>query len=128
MAQPIRVLIADDSMHTRAGLRVLFAPCPGIKVIGEAGNGHEAVQQVAEYVPDVVVMDFNMPVMDGVQATSLIKARWPAVTVIVLTMYATEQSAALEAGADDFVFKGSAPGRLLAAIGVNGTGDSLEIT
>jgi len=118
MAQPIRVLIADDSARTREGLRVLFATWPEITVVGEAADGQEAMQLVAECRPDVVLMDLHMPVLDGVRATRLIKQQWPAVTVIVLTMYAVEQSAALAAGADAFLIKGSAPERLLAALGV----------
>jgi len=118
MTQPIRVLIADDSVRTREGLRVLFATWPEITVVGEAADGQEAVQLVAECLPNVVLMDLHMPVLDGVQATQLIKQRWPTITVVVLTMYAVEQAAALAAGADAFVIKGSAPERLLAAIGV----------
>jgi len=123
MAQPIRVLIADDSVRTREGLRALFAAKPEITVVGEAANGQDAVRLVAECRPDVVLMDVQMPVLDGVQATQLIKQQWPAVTVIVLTMYPTEQTAALAAGADAFVIKGSAPERLLATLGVNVAGD-----
>jgi len=118
MTQPIRVLIADDSVRTREGLRVLFATWPEITVVGEAADGQEAVQLVAECLPNVVLMDLHMPVLDGVQATQLIKQRWPTITVVVLTMYAMEQATALAAGADAFVIKGSAPERLLAAIGV----------
>ena len=118
MAQPIRVLIADDSARTREGLRVLFATWPQITVIGEAADGQEAVRLVAESHPDVVLMDLHMPVLDGVQATQLIKQQWPTTTIIVLTLYAVEQTAALAAGADAFVIKGSAPERLLTAIGV----------
>jgi two-component system, NarL family, response regulator DegU len=118
MAQPIRVLIADDSARTREGLRVLFVAWPEITVVGEAADGQEAVRLVAECRPEVVLMDLHMPVLDGVQATQLIKQQWPAVTVIVHTIYVVEQSAALAAGADAFIIKGSAPERLLAAIGV----------
>jgi DNA-binding NarL/FixJ family response regulator len=119
MAQPIRVLIADDSVRTREGLRALLATWPQLTVVGEAANGQDAVRQVAECQPDVVLMDLHMPVLDGVQATELIKQQWPAVAVIVLTMYAAEQSAALAAGADAFLIKGSAPERLLATLGVD---------
>lgn len=73
MTQPIRVLIADDSVRTREGLRVLFAAWPEIAVVGEATTGREVVQHVAELRPDVVLMDLSMPVMDGVQATRQIK-------------------------------------------------------
>jgi len=119
MAQPIRVLIADDSARTREGLRVLFATWPEITVVGEAADGQEALRLVGESRPDAVLMDLQMPVLDGVQATQRIKQQWPAVTVIVLTMYPTEQSAALSAGADAFVIKGGPPERLLAALGVD---------
>ena len=118
MPQAIQVLIADDSARTREGLRVLFATWPEITVVGEAADGQEAVQLVAERQPNIVLMDLHMPVMDGIQATQLIKQRWPAVTVIVLTMYPVEQAAAIAAGADAFIIKGSAPEHLLAAIGV----------
>jgi DNA-binding NarL/FixJ family response regulator len=122
MAQPIHVLIADDSAHAREGLRALLVTWPEITVVGEAADGQEAVRLVAESQPDVVLMDVQMPVLDGVQATRLIKQQWPTVTVIVLTMYAMEQSAALAAGADAFLIKGSVPERLLAALGLGLTG------
>ena len=119
MAQPTRVLIADDSVHAREGLRALLRMRPEIEVVGEAANGQDAVRLVAECRPDIVLMDLQMPVLDGVQATQLIKQQWPAVTVIALTVYTMEQSAALAAGADAFLIKGSAPAQLLAALGVD---------
>ena len=119
MAQPTRVLIADDSVRARDGLRALLTTRPEIEVVGEASNGQDAVRLVAECRPDVVLMDLHMPVLDGIQATLLIKQQWPAVTVVVLTMYAVDQSAALAAGADAFLIKGNAPDRLLAALGVD---------
>ena len=118
MAQSTRVLIVDDSVRTRDGLRALLTMRPEIEVVGEATNGQDAVRLVAECRPDIVLMDLHMPVLDGVQATQLIKQQWPAVTVVVLTMYAVDQSAALAAGADAFLLKGGAPERLLAALGV----------
>ena len=119
MAQPTRVLIADDSARARDGLRALLTIRPEIDVVGEATNGQDAVRLVAECRPDIVLMDLHMPVLDGIQATQLIKQQWPAVTIVVLTMYAVEKSAALAAGADAFLIKGSAPDRLLAALGVD---------
>jgi DNA-binding NarL/FixJ family response regulator len=118
MAQPTRVLIADDSARARDGLRALLAIRPEIEVVGEASNGQDAVRLVAECRPDIVLMDLHMPVLDGIQATQLIKQQWPAVTVVVLTVYAVDQSAALAAGADAFLLKGGAPERLLAALGM----------
>ena len=120
VARPIRVLIADDSAHARAGLRALLATWPEVEVIGEAATGQEAVVLVAERQPDVVLMDLQMPVMDGLQATRLIKKEWPAVTVVVLSIHAGQQAAARAAGADAFVIKGSASERLLLALGVVG--------
>ena len=119
MAQPTRVLIADDSVRARDGLRALLTMRPEIEVVGEASNGQDAVRLVAECRPDVVLMDLHMPVLDGIQATRLIKQQWPAVTVVVLTMYAVDQSAALAAGADAFLLKGGTPERLVAALGVD---------
>lgn len=123
MAQPIRVLIADDSARARSGLRDLLATWPEIMVVGEAANGQDALQQVAECRPDVVLMDLHMPVLDGVQATRLIKQQWPEIIVIVLTMYTLEQTTALAAGADAFVIKGGTYERLLCALGVMVTSD-----
>jgi DNA-binding NarL/FixJ family response regulator len=119
MAQPTRVLIADDSARARDGLRALLTIRPELEVVGEAANGQDAVRLVAECRPDIVLMDLHMPVLDGIQATRLIKQQWPAVIVVVLTMYAVDQSAALAAGADAFLIKGNAPDRLLAALGVD---------
>jgi CheY-like chemotaxis protein len=124
MAQPIRVLIADDNARTREGLRVLFATWPEITVVAEAADGQEALRLVTEHSPDVVLMDLHMPVLDGLQATQRIKQQWPAITVIVLTIYAIEQTAALTAGADAFVIKGTAPERLLTAMGVLASAES----
>lgn len=121
MVHPVRVLIADDSARAREGLRALLATWPDIVVVGEAANGREAVRLVAASRPEVVLMDLRMPVLDGVQATRLIKQQWPAITVIVLTMYSLEQSAALAAGADAFVIKRSAPDQLLSALGLGAT-------
>ena len=119
MEQPVRVLITDDSAPARDGLRALLATWPQITVVGEAVNGQDAVQQVAACRPDAVLMDLNMPVLDGVQATRLIKQRWPTVIVVVLTMYAAEQTVALDAGADAFVVKGSKPEQLIAALSLS---------
>ena len=112
------MLIADDSAHARAGLRTLLATEADLAVVGEATNGQEAVRLVAEHRPAVVVMDLQMPIMDGAQATRLIKRSWPDVVVVVVTVHAVEQAAAVAAGADAFVVKGEAPERLVAALHV----------
>jgi DNA-binding NarL/FixJ family response regulator len=87
-----------------------------IEVVGEAANGREAVRLVEECRPDVVLMDARMPVMDGLQATRLIKDQWPTVRVVVLTVYAARRADALAAGADAFLVKGCPTEELLKAI------------
>jgi DNA-binding NarL/FixJ family response regulator len=116
MSQRIRLVIVDDSARTRAGLCALLATWPEVEVVGEAMNGQEAVRLVEERQPAIVLMDLQMPIMDGVQATHLIKQRWPDVSVIVVTMYAADQADALAAGADAFIVKGNGPEPLLATL------------
>ena len=116
MGQRIRVLIADDHAHARRGLRALLSTNPAIEVVCEAENGREAAQRVEQCRPDVVIMDIQMPVWDGLEATRYIKARWPAVAVIALTIRASWHAAALSAGADGFLLKGCPSSELLAAV------------
>jgi DNA-binding NarL/FixJ family response regulator len=116
MNQPIRVLLVDDQPSARKGLKAVLAYFPQILVVGEAVNGEAAVQLVAEQQPHVVVMDLQMPVMDGVEATRLIKAHWPTIKVIVLTVQATRRAEAHAAGADIFLLKGNGPDALQDAI------------
>lgn len=120
MTQPIRVMITDDSVRARHGLRALLTTWPEVEVVGEATNGQEAMRMVMGCRPDVVLMDLQMPMMDGLEATRLIKSRWPEIHIIALTIYAAQQAAALAAGADAFVIKGSAPEALLSALNVYG--------
>ena len=116
MERQIRVLIADDRPTTRRGLKALLTLLPQVEVVGEAENGGESVGLVAERRPDVVLMDMQMPVMDGLKATRYIKKQWPEVKVIALTMYAKYQAEALAAGADAFLLKDGGADTLLSAI------------
>jgi DNA-binding NarL/FixJ family response regulator len=120
MAQLLRVLIVDDSPRTRDGLRALLATRPDIELVGEATNGQEAIGLIEALHPAIVVLDLEMPLMNGIDATRLIKQRWPAVNVIVVTSSTAKRAAALAAGADDFLIKGDAPSRLLAAMRADG--------
>jgi DNA-binding NarL/FixJ family response regulator len=133
MEQRIRLLIADDAPRSRDGLRALLATIrlgaygellqgpqsgvgPQVEVVGEAANGQEAVRLLGERRPDVVLMDARMPVMDGLEATRVIKDKWPEVKIIVLTMYPAYRAQALAAGADVCLIKGCPPEDLLKAI------------
>jgi DNA-binding NarL/FixJ family response regulator len=95
MNQHICVLIADDRLSSRNGLKALLATQPTIDIAWEASDGQEAIQLVEQCRSDVVLMDLRMPVIDGLQATRIIKDRWPEVKVIALTMYPSHQAEAL---------------------------------
>lgn len=116
MERRVGVLIADDRSTARRALKALLALHPQVEVVGEAKNGGESVDLVAERRPDVVLIDMQMPVMDGVEATRRIKEQWPEVRVIALTMYAKYRAEALAAGADAFLLKDGRPDALLGAI------------
>ena len=103
----MKVVIADDQRVVREGLATIVGGLPGVEVVGLAANGEEAVGLVEQQQPQVVLMDLRMPVMDGAQATSAIRARFPATYVVVLTTYADDESiiAALSAGASGYLTK-----------------------
>jgi CheY-like chemotaxis protein len=112
----IQVLVVDDQPRARQSLKALLTTWPAPHEIREAENGQEAVQIVEQWQPDVVLMDVAMPKMDGLQATRLIKARWPQVYVVVLTLYGEYEAEAMVAGADAFIGKGEPPDRLLTIL------------
>ncbi len=116
MLKSLQVLIVDDQPRARQGMRALIATCPGVKEIREAANGIEAILRIQESEPDVVLMDVLMPVMDGLEATRLIKERWKKVKVVALSMYDEYSEKAKAAGADAFITKGESPQRLLAML------------
>lgn len=103
----IRVLAVDDHPLIRAGLSAFIGTESGIEVIGEAGNGEEALERFRELHPDVVLMDLSMPVMDGLEATRAILDEFPDARIIVLTTYDGDESIhrALEAGARGYLLK-----------------------
>ncbi len=112
----VRMAIADDQQPARLGLRSLLSFVPQIEVVGEASNGQEAIELVAAEQPDVVLMDIEMPVMDGLAATQAIKRQWPAVKVIAISIHPKYRAAAIASGADDFFVKGGRMDLLLKAI------------
>lgn len=113
MAEPLRILIVDDQPRARRSSIALLSTWSRILEIREAGDGREAVRRVEQVRPDLVLMDVRMPEMDGLEATRQIKALWPQVKVIVLSLYGEHRDEALSAGADAFVGKEEAPEKLL---------------
>ncbi|MCX5402752.1 response regulator transcription factor [Streptomyces sp. NBC_00335] len=122
----IRVLIADDQPLVRRGLALILAPDPDFEVVGEAGDGAEAVALAERLRPDVVVMDIRMPVLDGVEATGELSARLPECRVLALSTFDMDEYvvAALRAGAYGFLPKDVSPEELTAAIRTVHTGEA----
>jgi DNA-binding NarL/FixJ family response regulator len=122
----IRVLLADDHTIVRKGLRSLLDREDRIAVVDEAGDGKETLQKVKQHLPDVVVMDIGMPILNGIEATRQIKKRFPKVKVLILTMHASEEyiTEILKAGAAGYVLKQAAPAELISAIEAVCRGDS----
>ncbi|MGH4016669.1 MAG: response regulator, partial [Pseudonocardiaceae bacterium] len=124
---PIRVLIADDQALLRGSLRVLIETEPDLAVVGEAGTGAQAVEQVKATAPDVVLMDVRMPELDGIEATSRITAREQAPRILMLTTFDLDEYvySALRAGASGFLLKDTPPAQLLDAVRVVAAGEAL---
>ncbi len=114
----IRVLLAEDHRIVREGTRQLLEQAGDLVIVGEAENGRQAVDMTAELLPDVVVMDGRMPVLNGLEATRAIKERHPGVRVLILSAYESDQYVfpALEAGADGYLLKTSSGQELARAI------------
>lgn len=118
MADGIRVLIADDHTIVRTGVRLLLEAEPDIEVVGEAGDGSEALLLAESLQPNVVLIDVAMPGLDGMEATRQIKARWPKINVLVLTMHRTDEYffEMLKAGASGYILKGAETSELINAV------------
>jgi DNA-binding NarL/FixJ family response regulator len=125
----IKVVIADDQALVRGGFVVMVGAAPDMKVLGEAGDGAQAVELVRQHRPDVVLMDVRMPVLDGIEATHAITTD-PATSgahILILTTFDLDDYVyrALRAGASGFLLKDTAPEELLAAIRTLAAGDAL---
>ncbi len=118
MSDAVRVLIVDDHAVVRSGLRALLGTVAGLEVVGEAGGGTEAVEQAIAMVPDVVLMDLQMPDGNGIDATRAIAAACPSVAVLVLTMYEEDDMvfSSLRAGARGYLLKGADQDEVVRAI------------
>jgi DNA-binding NarL/FixJ family response regulator len=123
IAGPIRVFLVDDHRVVRSGVSAYLAQVDDIEVIGEAREGRQALDRIASLepggnLPDVVLMDLMMPVMDGITATRQIRSRWPAIEVVVMTSFAEEAKVrgALEAGAAGYLLKDADADQVAQAI------------
>jgi DNA-binding NarL/FixJ family response regulator len=113
-----RILIADDHDVVRSGLRAILEAEHGLEVVGEASTGREAIDQALLLKPDVVIMDYSLPLMNGIEVTRNIRARVPGAEVLIFTMHDTDELIrdALEAGARGFLLKSDARRFLIAAV------------
>lgn len=114
----IRLVIVDDHTVVRQGLKMFLSLDPELEVVGEAGNGQEAIDVVSEMQPDVVLMDLLMPVMDGIEATKAIRSQFPEVEVLALTSVLEDKSVvgAVKAGAIGYMLKDTEAEELCRAI------------
>ena len=125
--EPIRILVADDHAGFRAGVDALIATQTGLEVVGEAATGVEAVARALELQPDVVLMDLNMPELDGIAATRRIVDGSPHIAVLVLTMADNDAAVfdALRAGARGYLLKGADRAELARAIRAVASGEAI---
>lgn len=118
MNREIRILIADDHAIVRTGLAALLNTEPGLRVVGEAKNGAEAIREALRYAPDIVIMDLMMPQKDGAEATAAIRQKLPQTRVLILTTYGSSDDVAhaLKSGAAGVIMKTAPNEKLIAAL------------
>jgi DNA-binding NarL/FixJ family response regulator len=124
---PIRVLLVDDQPLLRMGFRLILEGEDDLQIVGEASDGAEAIRQVREKNPDVVLMDVRMPVLDGIEATRAVTSTGSCAKVIILTTFDLDEYAfaGLQAGASAFLLKDVAPADLVSAVRVVASGDAV---
>ena len=127
MTVPVKILIVDDQQLLRLGFRMIFEAQPDLEVVGEAGDGTEALRLTRQTHPDVVLMDIRMPRTNGIEATAQIIAEYPDTRVLVLTTFDLDEYAfaALRAGASGFLLKNVESAELMAAIRTVARGDAV---
>jgi len=123
----IRILLADDHPVVRDGLAAMLATQSDFEVVGEAGNGAEALIEAARLRPDVVLMDLEMPMLDGIEAIRRLRVADPSVQVVVLTAFDTDERivGAIQAGAQGYLLKGAPRAEIFAAIRTVSAGGAL---
>jgi len=125
--QPIRILLVDDHRIVREGLASMLSTQPDMCVVGEAGTGTEAIAQAVCLLPDIILLDLEMPDLDGVGVLERVRVELPNVRVIILTAYGTDERIldAVRAGAKGYLLKGAGLGEVLHAVRVAAEGGSL---
>jgi len=125
--EPLRVLIADDHPLFRKGMRALLTATPGTEVIGEATTGQEAIELAAALQPDVILMDLQMPGINGIEATRQILHTSPHIRILVVTLFEDDASifSALRAGARGYILKDAKEEEMLRAIRAVGSGEAI---
>ncbi|MFI1283092.1 MULTISPECIES: response regulator transcription factor [unclassified Streptomyces] len=125
-AEVIRVVIADDEPLIRAGIRMILTSAPDIEVVAEAANGREAVELARLHAPGVMLLDIQMPVMDGLTALGELRRAAPEVRALILTTFGEKENVlrALGQGGAGFLLKDSAPGELIGAVRAAAAGDA----
>ena len=125
--ETIRVLIADDHSHFREGLKALLVSAPDLEVVGEAGDGAEAISLAADLQPDIILMDLGMPVVGGIEATRRILRTSPHIAILVVSMFEDDDSvfAALQAGARGYLLKGALKAEILRSIRAVASGEAI---
>ncbi len=118
VTKSLNVLLADDHTLVRAGIRVLLQGLPGVAVVAEAGDGHEALQLIQRHRPDIVLLDIAMSGLNGLEVAARVRKEFPGVQVIMLSMHATEEYVirALQAGATGYLLKDAAASELELAL------------
>jgi DNA-binding NarL/FixJ family response regulator len=125
--EPLRILIADDHPLFRSGMRALLAAESAMEVVGEATSGDEAIEMAAALQPDVILMDIQMPGVEGIEATRRILHTSPHIRILMVTMFDDDHSVftAMRAGAHGYVLKGATPETIVRAIQAVGRGEAI---
>ncbi len=125
--EQIRVLIVDDHPHFRDGLRGLLLSASDLEVIGEAGDGREAISLAERLQPDVILMDLGMPGVNGIEATRAILRTSPHISILVISMFEDDDSvfAALQAGARGYLLKGALKAEILRSVRAVASGEAI---
>jgi DNA-binding NarL/FixJ family response regulator len=125
-AKPTRVVVADDHALFRYGLKAMLANAEGFEVVGEAATGEEVVEKVASLQPDIILMDIQMPGINGIEATRRVLERDPSIGVVVVTMFEDDDSvfAAMRAGARGYVLKGADAEEVLKVVAAVAGGEA----